>query len=182
MPINEKHIEILKKPFGDLISNEDVTKNKILEIINKLTKGNQIPLITVGDATTEKILSFGIFPQLAIIDGVERRIKRSEVKNLKIKKAYSRNEKIKIYKCINKQGSISSKAYNIIKTIITKKEKAILCVDGEEDLLALPVFVLASENSLILYGQPLEGLVVVKTDKELREKAQNLLDDIGLVD
>ena len=183
MPITEEHLEILKKPFGDLIKNEEVTKEKILEILNKLPNGNQISLVTVGDATTEKILSFGIFPQLAIIDGVERRIKRSESKNLKIKKAYSRNEKIKIYKCSNKQGSISSKAYNIIKTIIAnKKEKAILCVEGEEDLLALPVFVMASENSLIFYGQPLEGLVVVKIDKELKKKAKNLLEEIGLVD
>lgn len=182
MPIREEQLKILKKPFGNLIKNEDVTKENIIEILYKLNSGNQINVITVGDATTEKILSYGIFPKLAIIDGVERRVKRSELKNLKIKKAYSRDKKIKIYKCKNKQGTISLQAYNIIKTVIKNNEKAIICVEGEEDLLALPVFVLALNNSLILYGQPLEGLVVVKIDNKLKKKAQNLLDSIGLVD
>lgn len=182
MPIKEEQLKILKKPFGDLIKNEHVTKENIIEILDKLNSGSHINVITVGDATTEKILSYGIFPKLAIIDGVERRIKRSELKNLKIKKAYSKDKKIKIYKCINKQGTISLQAYNIIKTVIKNNETAILCIEGEEDLLALPVFVLALNNSLILYGQPLEGLVVVKIDNNLKKKAQNLLDSIGLVD
>jgi uncharacterized protein (UPF0218 family) len=52
-------------------------------------------------------------------------------------------------------------------------------VDGEEDLLALPIFALARDQSVVLYGQPLEGIVVVKIDNKLKEKAQDLLDSIG---
>jgi len=38
-------------------------------------------------------------------------------------------------------------------------------VDGEEDLAVIPCVLMAPEGSLILYGQPGEGVVLVETDK-----------------
>jgi hypothetical protein len=51
-----------------------------------------------------------------------------------------------------------------------------LTVNGEEDLLVLPVCIHAPENSVILYGQPNKGLVLVQITAEIRNKAQALLD------
>ena len=51
-----------------------------------------------------------------------------------------------------------------------------LTVNGEEDLLVLPVCIHAPENSVILYGQPNKGLVLVQITTEIRNKAQALLD------
>lgn len=179
MPVKEEHLSILKKPFGDLIRKENITKESIIKIINSYKDDNQTSIVTVGDATTERILSYGIYPKIAIIDGVERRIRRPELKNSEIIKAYSNNNKIKFYKCTNRQGTISKEAYDIIEKIIERNEDAMMFVDGEEDLLALPVFALARDQSVVLYGQPLEGIVVVKIDNKLKKKAQDLLDSIG---
>ena len=179
MPLKEEHLIILKKPFGDLIRKENITKENIIKIINSYNGDNKTSIVTVGDATTERILSFGIYPKIAIIDGVERRIRRPDVKNSEIIKAYSNKNKIKFYKCSNRQGTISKEAYDIIEKIIQSNENAMVIVDGEEDLLALPVFALARNQSVVLYGQPLEGIVVVKVNNKLKKKAQNLLDGIG---
>ncbi|HSF50747.1 MAG TPA: GTP-dependent dephospho-CoA kinase family protein [Nitrososphaeraceae archaeon] len=180
MPVKEEHLSILKKPFGDLIRKENITKENIIRIVDSyMDDNNQTSIVTVGDATTERILSYGIYPKIAIIDGVERRIRRPELKNSEIVKAYSNKNKIKFYRCTNRQGTISKEAYDIIEKIVEKNEDAMVFVDGEEDLLALPVFALARNQSLVLYGQPLEGIVVVKIDNKLKKKAQDLLDSIG---
>jgi hypothetical protein len=51
-----------------------------------------------------------------------------------------------------------------------------IVVNGEEDLLVIPVCVHAPDNSIVLYGQPNEGLVVVEITPEIRNKTQSLLD------
>ena len=51
-----------------------------------------------------------------------------------------------------------------------------ITVMGEEDLLVLPVCIYAPDNSIVLYGQPNEGLVLVEISTEIRNKVQTLLD------
>jgi uncharacterized protein (UPF0218 family) len=64
----------LKKPLGKLILDNNITEEKIRkEIVGKKHK-----IITVGDRSTDKLISFDIFPDLAIIDGVERRQKKNQ--------------------------------------------------------------------------------------------------------
>jgi len=48
-------------------------------------------------------------------------------------------------------------------------------VNGEEDLLVIPVCIYAPDNSVVMYGQPNEGLVIVKITPEIRNKTQTLL-------
>ena len=59
----------LKKPLGKLILDSDITERKI----RKEIAGIKHKIITVGDRSTERLISFDIYPDLAIIDGVERR-------------------------------------------------------------------------------------------------------------
>jgi GTP-dependent dephospho-CoA kinase len=54
-----------------------------------------------------------------------------------------------------------------------------IVVSGEEDLLALPLFVMVPNGSVVLYGQPLEGMVIVRIDETVRWKARDLLYRIG---
>jgi len=51
-----------------------------------------------------------------------------------------------------------------------------ITVMGEEDLFVLPVCIYAPDNSIVLYGQPNEGLVLVEISTEIRNKVQTLLD------
>jgi len=176
MPLKDEHVNILKKPFGLLIKQEEISKDKIFCLIKESKM-----IITVGDATTEKILSFGLMPNLAIIDGMERRIKRSESEILNLKNTFSsKNHIYNQYQCKNTKGTISKEAYLIIKKILFEEEQAIIFIEGEEDLLALPVFALAPLDSIVFYGQPLEGIVMVKINDDTKNKSINLIESIGI--
>ena len=175
MPLKDEHVNILKKPFGELIKQEEISKQKI----NSLVKDSKV-LITVGDATTEKIISFGLTPDLSIIDCVERRIRRTESKILELKTFFLTTTKFKQYQCKNPKGTITKEAYITIKKILMKGEQAIIVIDGEEDMLALAVFALAPLDSVVFYGQPLEGLVSVKINAKIKNKSRHLLDNIGV--
>ena len=175
MPLKDEHVNILKKPFGELIKQEEISKQKI----NSLVKDSKA-LITVGDATTEKIISFGLTPDLSIIDCVERRIRRTESKILELKSFFLTTTKFKQYQCKNPKGTITREAYITIKKILMKGEQAIIFIDGEEDMLALAVFALAPLDSVVFYGQPLEGVVSVKINAKIKNKSRHLLDSIGV--
>jgi uncharacterized protein (UPF0218 family) len=64
----------------------------------------------------------------------------------------------------------------VIKQAFTLPSPVRIVVNGEEDLLVIPVCVHAPDNSIVLYGQPHEGLVVVEITPEIRNKTQSLLD------
>ena len=176
MPLKDEHINLLKKPFGSLIKQKDISKEKIFYFIKESKM-----IITVGDATTEKILSFDLMPNLAIIDGIERRIKKSELEIVNLKNMFlTKNRIYNQYQCKNTKGTISKEAYLTINKILFEGEQAIIFIDGEEDLLALPVFVLAPLDSIVFYGQPLEGIVMVKINEEIKIKSSNLIKSIGI--
>ena len=159
----------LKKPLGKLILDSEITEKKIRkEII-----GDNQKLITVGDRSTERLISFDIFPTLAIIDGVERR----QAKNSRLfDKAIDLKAKdITRISCINPAGSITQDAIDKIKFALSVQKNFILQVVGEEDLLTLPVCYFAPFNSIVFYGQPMEGLVVIEVNGSIRRKAKELM-------
>jgi len=147
----------LKIPLGILL--RDTTKENILRHI---PKGSLI--ITVGDATTEKIFSFGMIPSLSIVDGFEKRQKR-DIPSGGVTKTF----------CDNPAGQITTQSIDTIRDALKSKLPVQIIVNGEEDLLVLPVCVYAPQNSVVLYGQPNEGLVIVKITQEIRNKTQQLL-------
>lgn len=164
--MRQEDLKALKKPFGTLVSDAKVTKGKVLS----LTKGAK-KIIAVGDATTERLLDFGITPDLAVVDGRERRLARKYPD-------YAAKE----MRCTNPAGAISRSAAETLKMALSEKRPVRVVVDGEEDLLALPLFVFAPLGAAVLYGQPLEGLVVVKMTAAKRKQAKDLMDRISAVD
>ena len=112
------------------------------------------------------MIGFGLIPSLQIIDGKEKRAKR---------------EPPKLANAIeltvdNPVAEITSQSIDIIKKAFTMQPPVRISVNGEEDLLVIPACVYAPENAIILYGQPNEGLVIVKITPEIRSKTQKLLD------
>jgi len=127
---------------------------------------NNSYIITVGDRTTEKMIDFGLIPSLQIIDGVEKREKR-ELPKL---------ENATKLTVDNPAAEITAQSIDVIKQAFTLQSPVRIVVNGEEDLLVIPVCVHAPENSVVLYGQPNKGLVIVKVTPEIRNKTQGLLD------
>ena len=151
----------LKIPLGVLLPiGQDNKRN-----IQKYLSDNSY-IITVGDRTTEKMINFDLIPSLQIIDGLEKRIKRDIIK---LGSAFE-------LKIDNPAAEITLESIEIIKKAFSLNPPIRLTVNGEEDLLVLPACIHAPENSVILYGQPNKGLVLVQITPEIRNKAQALLD------
>jgi len=134
-------------------------------------------LATVGDATTARLLLFKIIPDVSVVDGKERRIKSSKFKIVLGGDKDSKN--LSFVRCSNKPGSVSRRAIETIRDALKMPFPVRIVVSGEEDLLALPLFVMVPNGSVVLYGQPLEGMVIVRIDEKIRWKARDLLYRIG---
>ncbi len=154
----------LKIPLGKLIPNHSSEKESY---IRQVYSGKVV--ITVGDATSELLLGMGLIPFLHIVDGQEKRVKRSPPETESI------NTELTIK---NNPGEISTESFNLVKTIFNQKPPIRLLVDGEEDLLVLPVCIFAPENSVVMYGQPNEGLVVAEITDEVRDKVQKIVNQM----
>ena len=152
----------LKTPLGNLINDNDPNKENIIKKISA-----ESVLITVGDKTTENILQLGLKPQIQIIDGLEKRNQRIVPTDDTI------NTKLS---CKNPPGEITEESMQIIKKAFSSEPPVRIIVDGEEDLLVIPVCILAPENSVVMYGQPNEGLVIVQITPKIRAKVQKILD------
>ena len=150
-----------KTPLGILLSIGQDNKENIEKYLS-----NNSYLITVGDKTTEKMINFDLIPSLQIIDGFEKRQKRD------LPKLGNATE----LKIDNPAAEITLESIEIIKKAFSMTAPVRITVMGEEDLLVLPVCIHAPDNSIVLYGQPNEGLVLVEISTEIRNKAQTLLD------
>ena len=151
----------MKIPMGILISENQATK---LNILKHIPKDSYV--ITVGDRTSEKMIDFGLVPSLQIIDNLEKRVKRIPARC---------DVSTELF-CDNPAAEITLQSIDAIKKAFVSKTPVRLVVNGEEDLLVIPVCIHAPDNAIVMYGQPNEGLVIVKITPEIRNKTQRLLD------
>ena len=165
MKLPENLRKQLKIPLGDLIKEEDVNKENILSKISP-----ESIVISVGDKTTENMILFGVIPQIQVIDGLEKRNQR----NIPIDKTI-RTE----LTCKNPSGEITEESIQTIQNAFSCEHPVRIIVKGEEDLLVIPVCIFAPENSVVMYGQPNEGLVLVHVTPEMQAKVQKILDSMN---
>ncbi len=156
--------EQLKIPLGVLLLESDVNKKNIQKHIPENSY-----VITVGDRTTKKMNDFGLIPSLQIIDGQEKRIKRKIPENFEVSTTLT---------CDNPAAEITIQSIETIKKAFLSQSPVQITINGEEDLLVIPVCIYAPENSVVMYGQPNKGLVIVKITTEIRNKTQKLLDSM----
>ncbi len=154
--------DTLKIPLGILLPENQTDKTNIQKYFSENSY-----IISVGDRTTEKMIGFDLIPSLQIIDGKEKRKKRDLTPKL---------QNATLLTVDNPAAEITTQSIAIIKKAFTLQTPVRIFVNGEEDLLVLPVCVYAPVNSVVLYGQPNKGLVIVKITPEIRNKVQTLLD------
>ena len=162
MQLSDDLRDQLKNPLGNLISDNDPNKENILKKISA-----ESILITVGDRTTENMLQLGLKPQIQIIDGLEKRNQCIVPVDDTINTNLS---------CRNPPGEITEESIRVIQKAFSCEPPVRITVDGEEDLLVIPVCIHAPENSIVMYGQPNEGLVIVQITPDTRAKVQKILD------
>jgi len=151
----------LKEPFGTLIKGSfDQTMAKMCEIKTQ----NPSKIIAVGDTVTKNMHDYKVPPDVVIIDNQCMR------KKFQPTKYTSRAIYVK-----NPQGTITREAIEAIKEALKSSEPIQIVVDGEEDLLTLVAVLYAPENAVVVYGQPYEGIVLVKVSPEKKAEASEFL-------
>lgn len=179
MPLNDELISILKKPLGDFIPDNEVTKQKILTYVKEASL-----VAAVGDATTSRLFSFDIVPEISVLDGRERRSKVEYPYPSKIDCSVDSVDEQSIatiyeLRCTNPPSTISKNAFSVLNFAMEGKRFPVrILVEGEEDLLTLPIVSMSPDRAIVLYGQPLEGIVIVRVTETIRKKAKSLMDSI----
>ncbi|MEM2081078.1 MAG: DUF359 domain-containing protein [Candidatus Bathyarchaeia archaeon] len=152
----------LKEPFGTLIRGSfNETSSKLREILDM----ERPPvLVAVGDAVSRNLHEHGMAPQLLITDNKSMR-----------KKIKPRIFAAKLLHVKNPPGTITEEAIAAVRSALESGESTQIIVDGEEDLLTLIAVLYAPNGSLVVYGQPREGVVAVKVTAEKKAEAAEIL-------
>jgi len=155
----------LKRPLGILLKPERIKKGALSELLVGATV-----LVSVGDATTETLLSKRITPSIQVIDGREMRLPRPPPKKAHVTEIH----------LINPSGHLTDESVKVFRTIMKHPMPVRVIIDGEEDLLALVAAATIPEGGIVLYGQPKKGIVLVRLTKRKRESARRMLETLGL--
>ena len=155
----------LAKPIGALFRDDEVRAQTFARILKEASM-----VITVGDRVTETVGAMGRVPDVQVVDSRENRKDRAPPEV-----AYAR--KITV---VNPPATITEDAIAGIKDAFSGQKPVRVAVKGEEDLLAIPVIALAPISALVIYGQPGEGVVVVKADADSKSRNRAFLAEIGI--
>lgn len=152
----------LKRPLGRLFPSSEVRGDEFLSLAMESPF-----VVAVGDRVTETFQeTTGRSPDVFIVDGRERREKR-EVPNI----AHAETLSAK-----NPAGMITRAARTAVKKAFEGKKPAMVLIDGEEDLLAIPAVIEAPVGAVVFYGQPSKGVVAVEVDERAKARARDLME------
>jgi uncharacterized protein (UPF0218 family) len=118
---------------------------------------------TVGDVVTHNLLMAGRSPAIAVIDGYTMRAPCAATPLCAHRRVHVKNP----------AGTLTEELVRALEDAV-ERPPVLIIVDGEEDLAVVPLARLAPEGSVILYGQPGEGLVACIVTEDLKTLANNL--------
>lgn len=173
------------------VKKEWFTKNLILpitlrrelqktwgKVVQEIIFDKNHPCITVGDMTTLYSNKHNIGQQLSVVDYVVERKKRfSSLEQL----GFSGGESVHFID--NPHGVIVREMWPLMKKCLTYlfKNRAVILVNGEEDLCVAPLILLAPLGYRVYYGQSHEGMVQVDVTEEIKEKVYRLISRMELL-
>lgn len=162
--------EKLKSPQGLLITGESQrVVDEIGKIIDTLRPRR---VISVGDVISKSMLDVGLKVDVFIVDNKSMRRATEPIKY----------EARKTFHLVNLAGTISEEAWRVIREAIDSDGPVKILVEGEEDLLTIVAVLLAPENSIVVYGQPNEGAVVIIVDKYSKERMHKIISEMEYKD
>ncbi len=159
----------MKRPLGTLYRGKG--RDTVEKFVGELASPTK--LISVGDVTTFHLLEAGIIPDICIVDN---RTKRKPVS-----RDVSDRNRDKVYEEVSVDNPAGIITDELIKTLCEAfaSEKLLrIFVRGEEDLATLPVILMAPLGSVVLYGQPDEGVVFVRVTEEKKEEIRVLFEKL----
>jgi uncharacterized protein (UPF0218 family) len=153
----------LKQPLGTLIRGSFNETMKRFSYMVNTAKPSCI--VSVGDTVSKNLAKNGILPKLSIIDNKCMRRSIQPTRLATQKTFYVKNP----------QGTITEEAIAAIQEALQSGQHAKIVVEGEEDLLTLIAIMHAPQDSFVLYGQPHEGVVVVRATMDKKTEVSKIL-------
>jgi len=154
LTLPEEHRQLFKEPFGEL-------HREMEEILPLLTGAT---VYTVGDVVTHNFQKAGMTPAVAVVDGYTMRSPCNKIPEIS-------GECIRVR---NLPGTLTKDLIAAIHHAIAHPPVTIL-VEGEEDLAVIPMVIAAPVGSIVLYGQPHEGVVLRTVTPEAKAMARQFL-------
>ena len=154
----------LKSPLGLLIRGSfDETMRELGKLIERERPSK---VISVGDVVSDNMIEHNIPPQVLVVDN---KVMRETIKP--ILADVDRTLHVK-----NSPGTLTDEAWLVMQDAMEGSQRTRVLVDGEEDLITLVAVLCAPEGSLVVYGQPHEGIVVVKVTEEKRKIIRGIVE------
>ena len=151
---------LLKRPLGKLFKNTAAAVEYLQQL--RPTK-----LIAVGDIVTVELLAGGLKPDVVVADF---KVMRAPVDD-KTRRAIDAHE-VRTVRVKNPAGTITLELYSTFESI---RPPVKIIVEGEEDLATLPAVLTAPIGSVVAYGQPNEGMVLIEVTEQKKREFQKLL-------
>lgn len=171
--ISDDAREQLKVPFGDVISGrEDQYEDAANQVVARIDQDQPPLVIAVGDIVSQAMLAVDYVPDVMILDNKTRRSQLSQ-QTVMPKYAYVHGP------VPNAAGTIETGValtiHHILSDSYHNSHTHILTIDGEEDLLGMPVMMLAPLGSVMLYGLYQQGMVYATVTEEQKRYVRSLL-------
>jgi len=153
----------LKLPLGELLKGTpDQNMRKVLEAVER-EKPKRV--VCVGDVVSRNAIKAGVPVDVRVIDN---KIMRKNTEPIKL-------EAKRILYVKNPPGMLDLTAWQALSEAIERGD-SLMVVEGEEDLLTLAAMVEAPVMSIVIYGQPEEGIVLVRVDEEKKRQILAMID------
>lgn len=165
--VGDKAKTRLKHPLGQLIiGGPDETVPQLIDIIAKC---NPKKIIAVGDVVSLALRQRGVDTAIYVMDH------KTERKSINQSIAGLREIVAK-----NPPGGITREAIRLLQQVLDQDEPTVVLVEGEEDLLVLPSVLYSPIGSIVVYGQPLVGIVVIMVSMDSKNMVSELMETMRI--
>lgn len=149
----------LARPLGPVLSPQEAG-----------AKARKAPLlVTVGDVTTANFLAQDLRPRVMVVDN---RTKRGSFPQA-VRETIAPGTPI--VQVQNPPARITEELWQACATALSARQPTLIEVQGEEDLAVLPCALLAPPGTVVAYGQPDQGVVLLEVNDAARERVRALL-------
>ena len=162
----------LRMPLGRVFS----TMSDGVRVIGQLRRGKEVIQlqknnILVGDIVTAEFKKLGYKPYFSVIDTTTQ---RQALNNTFLSEIIEKDH----CNAPNEKGTLDKRAIEMIRANFNLKPHEAtkqVIITGEEDLLVLPIVLLAPLDWYVWYGMRGRGVVVVRVTEKKKEAVYNLI-------
>lgn len=156
----------LKDPLGRLFKGDGLECATAMK--KELTAARKVAAI--GDMTAFYLLQASIVPDLAVVDNKTKRMPVPDHIATSLD-----HDSYKTIEVKNPAATLTKELMDQIRESLNGDQRVKIVVDGEEDLATLPAILYAPYGSVVVYGQPDEGSVLVDVTPKMKTQIDEFM-------